>query len=310
MLCLDTRRDPRFRAFTLVELLVVIGIIAVLIALLMPSLTQARRQAERAKCLAALQQTGQGFMMYAANWNGAWPLQRWQVTTHPTTTTKEKRFYDFLSPYLNTREVNPDGTNLNDVASVDVKDGNNVIWGCPTWKRMVQVSGVWQEVSIHTGYNMNIYPFAPDDTDPPRGSLRVNQFKVAQQNVDGSNYNVGNSATYSGLALMGKFFKQSAWRKPAERGLMFDAVHPLTVLSNTQTAINYIDAWPYKPENPSGADFPLEPNAAEIGLDWNRHGKNNNQRNTEDVPSMNMLFCDGHVEFVSARQAFRAIRMK
>jgi prepilin-type processing-associated H-X9-DG protein len=172
---------------------------------------------------------------------------------------------------------------------------------------MVNVNGAWSDVTIHTGYNMNIYPFAPDDTGPPTGTLRVNQFKVAQQNVDGANYLKGKPL--SGLALVGKFFKQSDWKRASERGLMFDAVHPLTVLANTQTAIDYINAWPYKPENPSGVDFPLEPNAAEIGLDWNRHGKNQ-KRNSSDVPSLNMLFCDGHAEFVSARQAFKAIRFK
>jgi prepilin-type processing-associated H-X9-DG protein len=125
--------------------------------------------------------------------------------------------------------------------------------------------------------------------------------------VDGANFLI--NGNLSGLALVGKFFKQTAWNKPADRALMFDAVHPLTVVSNTQTAINYIAGWHYAPENPGGPEFPLEPNAAEIGLDWNRHGKNQ-KRNSEDVPSMNMLFCDGHVAFVSARDAYRAIRFK
>ncbi|MBL7650148.1 MAG: type II secretion system protein, partial [Candidatus Hydrogenedentes bacterium] len=48
----------RTRAFTLIELLVVIAIISLLMAILLPWLTNAREQARRVKCLANLQQQG------------------------------------------------------------------------------------------------------------------------------------------------------------------------------------------------------------------------------------------------------------
>ena len=57
-------------AFTLVELLVVIGIIALLIAILLPSLNRARETSNRIKCASNLRQVGQAMLLYAGENKG------------------------------------------------------------------------------------------------------------------------------------------------------------------------------------------------------------------------------------------------
>jgi prepilin-type N-terminal cleavage/methylation domain-containing protein len=64
----------RRRAFTLVELLVVIGIVALLISILLPSLNKARDAAKRTVCLSNLRELGNSIRLYATAFKDSIPI--------------------------------------------------------------------------------------------------------------------------------------------------------------------------------------------------------------------------------------------
>jgi prepilin-type N-terminal cleavage/methylation domain-containing protein/prepilin-type processing-associated H-X9-DG protein len=280
------------RGFTLVELLVVIGIIALLISILMPALTAARRQADRVKCLSALRQIGLAYQQYSHQFGGAWPASRFTWTDPApwgsgpiggpiTYGTRDKRWHDYISKYFGP-ELNMIGTqNRNwelQLWSPEIKNGNSMLWGCPTWNRITfNAAGTpsFDPVTNYfPGYMMNRYVFAPND------------FNAAGSLVPAVNTNNG------------RFPKQNKYTRPSERALVVESTHPFEML---------VYRWTYQPEGPT--PFPDRPTNAGsfFTLDFNRHSKKG-LGTAPDVSSMNTLFCDGHAETTSARETFRAMR--
>jgi prepilin-type N-terminal cleavage/methylation domain-containing protein/prepilin-type processing-associated H-X9-DG protein len=95
---------PSRSAFTLVELLVVIGIIALLISILMPALSRARRSAQEAACLSNIRQITMAMINYANENKGH---------TMPIDHSTGNYWHHHLAKYLNDANYAEDADNPN-----------------------------------------------------------------------------------------------------------------------------------------------------------------------------------------------------
>lgn len=183
-------RHRRIVGFTLVELLIVIGIIAVLISLLLPALSGAQRQAKSAKCLANLRSIGQAFQLYEADHKGYWPVA---VHWAPTQANNETRWPDMIAKHVASVRGN---LSSQDVSSLK----GTVVWGCPAWTGSYEATGSASTFAegVRTGYGMQ---YTPIDRQPK------------------------NMAYIDTRTTPGKYVHSRDWRvRGAERALLADSI--------------------------------------------------------------------------------------
>ncbi len=273
------------RGFTLVELLVVIGIIAVLIGILLPALNNARRSARSVKCLSNLRQIGAAFFLYSTNNKGMFPVAVHERNAHIPVGPYERRWYDLVGEYVVSTRMQGSG----DISLAQIRR-DSVLWGCPEWSR-VDEGNTFTGDQFRPGYGMQYYP-----TYFEEARILANLAYVAG----------------TGASKRGRYFAQTKWKKASDRGLVADSLSHIigtvapAATEPTQTSTTL--RWGPFHNLPGTTPVPGRPSDANFYVDGARHGRTGvTKQETYSNKLMNMLFCDGHASSVSVREAYDSI---
>ena len=145
------------RGFTLIEILIVIAIIAILAAILLPVLFQAREKGRQSVCISNLHQLGTAFGLYAEDYNEKWP--------NPGGLAGDYNYWD----------------QSGDGGLCSYVKGDRSIWCCPN-------QGEWNGRFKARTYTMNSYLRNPADVEYPSsisimGSISLKQIIKPSQTI-------------------------------------------------------------------------------------------------------------------------------
>lgn len=262
--------------FTLIELLVVVGIIALLVAILMPALAMARERAKATLCGSNLRQWGVALNLYTTANDGAFPqkgVEGVNLGGHMITDWSDPSlWFNALPAQLNSEQF---GYNEMQLASAPLtpagpelpRSGNNSMFVCPSASEALGST-------------------VPDsDGDPP-------------DTMDGP-YLVmyGN---YQGVLQMRRSFICYGWNGKMypkntanPRITQYDNVSQSIVLSEKRVRTDEID--PHDPINTSGSEQYCQNDLTQLFSAWSRLASRHAQK-------ANVAFLDGHVDLLAYRE--------